>query len=417
MTRTISSQRANGISNKICIVRSLSTLLLATFICLEAYPQGEEELQYVRSSLCMMMLEHPTLGFNKEIKQVFNAMEIPQRFNKHDLGVRSVTIAAYEEDMSHQIANYVHQVQLGKRMVAKWFDRNKHTGTFDMETIKKRGLYNASASEINRSAKDIRGVAILEDAGENLIKNTYLVMNDFYYVDKTGVWHMVKDLGTAFVAALSKGMLSNTMANLSEDINEKLKSFRVRAITYLYRLNWDDNMANLFYDKYYVDSLNVDAKKVDAFKDDKTTFSMSYIGFVENTSSTTTMTNKMTAGDVITKVCTRALDKNIADLQHKFGEFRIKAPLISVTPIKAYVGMKEDITQDSRYEVLEQVINDKGITSYKRVGVIKPVAGKIWDNRFMAVEEGAENATLGFTTFEKISGGDFYPGMLIREIK
>lgn len=79
--------------------------------------------------------------------------------------------------------------------------------------------------------------------------------------------------------------------------------------------------------------------------------------------------------------------------------------------------MKEDITQDSRYEVLEQVINDKGITSYKRVGVIKPVAGKIWDNRFMAVEEGAENATLGFTTFEKVSGGDFYPGMLIREIK
>ena len=35
----------------------------------------------------------------------------------------------------------------------------------------------------------------------------------------------------------------------------------------------------------------------------------------------------------------------------------------------------------------------------------------------MAKEEKAEGAELGFTTFEKVSGKDFYPGMLIREIK
>ena len=34
----------------------------------------------------------------------------------------------------------------------------------------------------------------------------------------------------------------------------------------------------------------------------------------------------------------------------------------------------------------------------------------------MAEEEGAPGATLGKTTFKKVSGGDFYPGMLIREI-
>ena len=41
----------------------------------------------------------------------------------------------------------------------------------------------------------------------------------------------------------------------------------------------------------------------------------------------------------------------------------------------------------------------------------------IWDNRFMAVEEKAEGASLKYTTFKKVSGGDFYTGMLIREIK
>ena len=54
---------------------------------------------------------------------------------------------------------------------------------------------------------------------------------------------------------------------------------------------------------------------------------------------------------------------------------------------------------------------------YKRKGTIKPVKGKIWDNRFMAKEEGAENSDLGFTTFTKVSGGDFYPGLLVRELK
>lgn len=41
----------------------------------------------------------------------------------------------------------------------------------------------------------------------------------------------------------------------------------------------------------------------------------------------------------------------------------------------------------------------------------------IWYNRFMAIEERADNASLGFTTFEKVSGGNFYQGMLVRELK
>ena len=41
----------------------------------------------------------------------------------------------------------------------------------------------------------------------------------------------------------------------------------------------------------------------------------------------------------------------------------------------------------------------------------------IWDNRYMASEEQAYGSDFGFTTFRKVSGGDFYPGMLIREIK
>ena len=153
------------------------------------------------------------------------------------------------------------------------------------------------------------------------------------------------------------------------------------------------------------------------FVNDRDLFSLEYVGSVTNTSSKTSITGVTSNEEMIRKVCTRAFDKNIADLQHEFADFRIKAPLVSTEPLKAYVGMKEDITEDSRYEVLETVADERGVTTYKRVGVIKPIPGKIWDNRYMASEEGSSESKLDATYFEKVSGGEFYNGYLIREIK
>ena len=119
---------------------------------------------------------------------------------------------------------------------------------------------------------------------------------------------------------------------------------------------------------------------------------------------------------MIRKACQRAIDDNIVDLQKKFEQFRVKTPITSISPtITAQIGMKEGVSSESRYEVLE-VIDNNGSMEYKRVGVIKPVPTMIWDNRFMAMEEGAYGADLGATTFIVESGKNFYPGMLIREI-
>ena len=73
--------------------------------------------------------------------------------------------------------------------------------------------------------------------------------------------------------------------------------------------------------------------------------------------------------------------------------------------------------EKSTFEVLEVIKNEDGTVKYEQVAKIRPIKNLIWDNRYMAEEEGAANSTLGFTTFKKISGGDIYPGMLIRETK
>ena len=120
--------------------------------------------------------------------------------------------------------------------------------------------------------------------------------------------------------------------------------------------------------------------------------------------------------DMVTTLCQRALDENVADLMKKYDQFRIKSPILTVDPtITVQIGLKEGVTPNSRYEVLEAQ-EENGKTIYKRIAVIKPVANRIWDNRYMASEELAYGSDFGATTFIKESGGDIIPGHLVRQI-
>ena len=85
---------------------------------------------------------------------------------------------------------------------------------------------------------------------------------------------------------------------------------------------------------------------------------------------------------MVRKACQRALDENVANLQKNFDVFKIKAPLLSLQPLTCEIGKKEGVTEDSRFEVLEVVEDNKGHIEYKRAGIIRPVKDKIWDNRF-----------------------------------
>jgi hypothetical protein len=78
--------------------------------------------------------------------------------------------------------------------------------------------------------------------------------------------------------------------------------------------------------------------------------------------------------------------------------------------------MKEGVSASSEYEVLEPEIKN-GKTVYSRIAVITPVKNKIWDNRYMAAEEGAVGSDLDATYFTKKSGKDIYPGLLVRQLK
>lgn len=384
----------------------------------------EPQIDYRRSSIYSVLVNHVEQPFAQEIKEAFIQIPVPDKFNDHDLSVKVLNLnqklaGAKSEKENPVITEFLTNNKIASRLVGRWFNRDFYTGTCDMELVKERGLYNATVFDQQLAARSSRGIAMLQDAGEELIGNTFVLVNDIRYVDKN---QGAKAGATALkiLGAVASAYTGNNdykkLANNVGDMAETLKGFKVRINTFLYRLEWTEEQANNFYADQY--TANPDETKRQNFEKNRGSYKLRYVGKVESKGSTTSFMgiNESEPVLMVRKACQRAIDENVADLQHEYEEFRTKTPLVTVEPLTAYVGMKEGITEKSRFEVLEVVEMENGSHKYNRVGIIEPVPSKIWDNRFMAVEEKAKGADFGFTTFRKVSGKNFMRGMLIREI-
>lgn len=396
-------------------------VLVAAMIlgCVASYAQKDSlMMEYRRSSLYSLLINHDDQKFAKEISEVFLQIPTPDKYNNHNLSVRVVSMNTKLKD-TEVINGFIENNQIASRLVSRWFNRDPFTGVCNVDLVKERGLYDANVFDKELAARSKRGIAMLEDAGEDLIGNTFLVVNDITYIDreKTG-----KAISMGFRAL---GMLADAymgtdnftdIGNSMGDMMETLKGFKVNVNTHLYQLVWDEETSMAFYSQYYT-SVPDEAKRT-AFDGNRGKFRLKYIGSQKSSGKNVSFigVNLDIPEQMIRKACQRAIDENIAALQKNFEAFKVKTPLINVEPLCADIGMKEGITEDSRFEVLEAVMKDNKV-EYKKVGEIKPVRGMIRDNRYMAVEEGAAGSELKYTTFKKISGHDFYPGMLIREIK
>lgn len=377
------------------------------------------DVKYNRSSIYSVMVSHAEQDLAGEIKDQFLSIPVPDQYNDHDLSVKIVSVNS-KGNYDDEIERFINKNHIGSRLVAKWFERDILTGECSMDLIKSRGVYNASELDKELASRSVRGMAMLEDAGEELIGNTFLLVNEIRYIDKakrSRIWgNVISILGSVAEVATGVQGLSDIGESLG-DLAATYKGFKVKINTRLYQLVWDEETASTFYKLYY--SNKPDEEKRKAFEQNRDKFKMKYVGNVESKGSMTSFLGIKEEEPfmMVRKACQRAIDDNVADLQKAYDQFKIKAPILSVEPaITVQIGLKEGISSDSRFEVLEPEEKD-GKIEYKRVGVIKPVPSKIWDNRFMAVEEGAYGADFGFTTFVKESGKDFYPGLLVRQIE
>ncbi|MDE6871359.1 MAG: hypothetical protein K2J62_04455 [Bacteroidales bacterium] len=404
-------------------MRKIFIAVLFIFNICALYAQDTaEEQKYRRCSLYSLLISHDKATYSDEIEQVFEMIPVPDKFDNHDLSVKIITSPDRREE-EKDITAFLNDNKVANRLVAKWFDRDPETGICNVDLVKSRGLYDATYFDVELAKMSQRGFDILADAGEELIHNTFVVVNDIRYIDRNkgarvagAIIGILAGVASAYVGGSSSD-ISNAM-KIGEVISE-IKGFAVIVTSYLYRLEWNDEIAGEFYSKYY-SSVPLDDKALLEQFYESDAFKLTYVGNQRVKSGNISMEGVNTYDPIaaIRKVCTRSIDKSIAGLQRNYDEFKVKTPIFSVEPdITAKIGLKEGMSETSKYEILEQYTGRDGRTAYRRVGVIKPVKGKIWDNRYMAIEENAVGAELEYTTFKVISGNNFRPGMLIREIR
>lgn len=388
-------------------------MLLAIFTPKASYGADNPE-KYRRLSVCNILVCHDDEKFAKEIQDQYLNIPVSEKYNDHNLSVRVINVNKGLKGET-QITDWVEKNNIASRLVAKWFDRDILTGECSLDTIRERGLYDASVFDVELAKKSARGIAMLQDAGEDLISNTFLLMHEITYIDKNKRARVWGAIGQGLFIVAGAAMGSSDLMDAGKSINDmvsSIKGFSVKVNTRLYRLVWDEQSSNEFFSKHY------NLGDISAFNNDRSHYHLEYIGNVVSKGGTTSFMgiNEDQPELMIRKACQRALDSNVADLGKAYEVFRVRTPIVSVNPtITAYIGLKEGVSPDSKFEVLEAE-EKNGKTSYKRVAVVKPVANKIWDNRFMASEELAYGADFGFTTFIKESGGEILPGMLLREI-
>lgn len=386
----------------------------------------DELYKHHRSSMYSILLKHDGQPFNEEIVEAFQTIPIPDKFDEFNLTKRIFNASVLQktkdenwDDQKTYIDEFLGKNAIARRLVAKWYNQTK-TGCFDCNLLIEKGLYNASSFEIDLADKTIRGRSgAIRDAGTELISNTYVIVHDIQH----DITHTTGNVlggtisflsGAAIIIPVVGNLVSQVGDIAGQKIKENYQKFNVSVTSYLYRLVWNEEMESIFYENYYTTIPDNDKKN--RFSKDKSSFYLEYVGKQTVWGTSTSMKGVNKQEEYFIKACTRAIDKSIAQLQKDHEEFRIKTPLLSTDPLTAKIGLKEDIDPDSKFEVLE-VSTENDTTKYKRVGIIKPIKGKIWDNRYMAeYEEKSHEAFLNSTEFETVSGSDFYPGMLIREI-
>ncbi len=321
--------------------------------------------------------------------------------------------ATLMRELPNRLAQFLEDNRIANRLLAKWFNASSNmidNSYYNMSLIQERGVYSASELEKLRAAESVRGRAILADAGMELLSHTYVSFTFFDFTTSQEVTKKTQKVGNKILGNSSYlGQQWNKVAN---DEIKNVSGYWVQATTYLFRLKWNQSMEDLFINKYY------NAPVSSLLNSDD--FQMEYVGCQQSpTVHYEERTGKGESGNALVagEATIRSIDASLGNLQRKFEDFRVKAPLIDVneSEITAFIGTKEGVEMTSSFEVLERVYNEKkNRYDYKKVASLSiDKKHPIFVNDYVL---GQDEEPIGKTYF-KGNSSNLAPGMLIRQTK
>ena len=423
--------------------KSLIFFILLIPCLLFSQKKAIENVKYSRSSLHVMMIEDPMMQKKDIIVNTFNSMDFPEKYDEHLLKERSANIIGKVDELSKagipgfklsgiekKIENYFKQKKTANQLVGKWFNRNAATGIMNMDMIKERGLYNATEDDAADAALLSQGFAALERTGLDLIGNTFVVLEYFEFIDNEKIAKPIYEETLKTIAEQDLPDMAKKLAvNAAKKVYEKAQGYNVWTHAFLYKIEWNDSVQQIFKNKYWLGDNNKNKispeerqKRIKGFENTDL-FSLKYVGKSKAFSLITKFKTDRSENDQIKEATIRSVNKVYVKLQKDYDVFKTKSPFYEMSKkgkiCNAKIGMKEGLKGGEKFDVLMPKYSSKGGTKYSKKGTIKVDKKAIWDNRYYVTrppeldEEGAIIAT-SFKGCKK--GWDELP-LLIRQQK
>ncbi len=287
----------------------------------------------------------------------------------------------YSNAVTNKFFNTNHVPEL---IVAKWFayDPSKEQ-SWDLSVVEDRGNYNFTPDELKRAATDAEVQRKIADTGFNMISNTYVMAVNLRFRSYQAI--------VAEASAMAQGLGLGNMGKLASAAASAAAGdgYTVQAVSDLYRLKWNPDIA----DKFATQIMEKNATLDDLIK--AGICELEYVGSEKSSSNIRqSLFSDKPISQLVERATARAIDEAIIKLQNGHEEFRTVFPILGGDGevIYAPIGTKESLNEKDEYEILEAREDKDGKTTYKSVGTVKAVKGKIWNNAYGAEEEVNENS-------------------------
>ena len=345
--------------------------------------------EYDRNSFTFLGIDFAE-QFSAQACAKLAALPVPDKFYDNSVNTKALPAPNMRESMSvgtetmkklseQKVANLLNENKIGQQIIAKWFNRQAD-GTFNVDLLKERGLFNANDADFIIASASKRGESALMDMGMGLIDKSYVLVVDF---DKLMTMEQVYDQGEVPVEQRS------------------MNGYKATVNAYLYKLNFNDSVAAYFFQDYWTST--PDPAKASAFEAAKfpfvfmQKFQKDVMGTQFNPGHVLAPKVQKSSDELLQTLVQTAQMSMLTEVENKNDEFRVKAFVTAVDPIAAKIGKKEGLGFDQRYFVYENKEKGSGALVSKRRGVVK--AMKVVDNR--QVTTGDTEPSL----FYQIAGG------------
>ena len=316
-----------------------------------------------------------------KVPDKFYDNSVPDKIIKPEVSRESTSVPLLGLD-EKEIVKWLNQNKIGQEILSVWFNRQSD-GTFNVDVLKERGLFNANDNDFIVASASKRGQSSLMDMGLGLVNQSYLVVFDF-----------------ANILSMAQYYEKNETPAEKRIMN----GYKSSVNSYLIKLDFSDSVAAVFFQDYWIseNDPNLDSKKA-AFEN--ANFPFVFLSKQHNEISAAQYNPgqpfapkvQKSNDELLEMMSQTAIEAALTDIENQNADFRVKAMVSEVNPISAKIGKKEGLKFDQRYFVYENRERNNGTVYSRRIGVVKSM--KVVDNRKVTTGQTEPSA------FYQIAGG------------